>query len=184
MRAVETALPGVRLIEPVVHRDGRGLFVETFRADRMAELGIADTFVQDNQSRSTRGALRGMHWQWRRPQAKLLRVLAGEIFDVVIDVRRGSPTFGRWIGEALHSDEFRWIYVPAGFAHGFQVLSDLADVEYKCSDVYDPGGEAGLAWNDAAVGIRWPLAEPLLSARDRRHPPLDPSRTDLPVYRG
>ena len=123
-----------------------------------------------------------MHWQWRRPQAKLLRVLAGAIFDVVVDVRRGSPTFARWLGTEMRADDFRWIYVPAGFAHGFVVLSDAADVEYKCSDVYDPGGEAGLPWNDPAVAIHWPVADPLLSARDRAHPPLDPDRHDLIAY--
>jgi dTDP-4-dehydrorhamnose 3,5-epimerase len=179
MRVTETDLPGVRLIQPNVYRDGRGLFVETYRADRLAAIGIADTFVQDNQSRSVQNTLRGMHWQWRRPQAKLLRVLSGAIFDVAVDVRRGSPTFGRWTGVEMTSEQFRWVYVPAGFAHGFLVLSETADVEYKCSDVYDPGGEAGLPWDDPAVGIRWPAAEPLLSHRDRRHPPLDPSRSDL-----
>jgi len=182
MRVIDTDLPGVRLLEPLVHHDPRGLFLETFRVDQMAELGIGETFVQDNHSRSSKGTLRGMHWQWRRPQAKLLRVLAGEIFDVVVDVRRGSPTFGRWIGTTLRAEDFRWIYVPIGFAHGFLVVTDSADVEYKCSAVYDPGGEAGLPWNDAAVGIAWPVAEPLLSPRDTRHPPLDASRADLLPY--
>jgi dTDP-4-dehydrorhamnose 3,5-epimerase len=180
MRVIETDLPGIRLIEPEVYRDGRGFFVETYRHDRLAAIGIRDTFVQDNQSRSVRNTLRGMHWQWRRPQAKLLRVLSGVIFDVAVDVRRGSPTFGRWSGVEMTSEQFRWIYVPGGFAHGFLVLSETADIEYKCSDVYDPGGEAGLPWDDPAVGIRWPPAEPLLSPRDHRHPPLDPARSDLP----
>ncbi len=182
MRRIETALPGVCLIELDVHRDSRGFFVEQFRAERMAALGVRDTFVQDNHSRSVRGTLRGMHWQWRRPQAKLLRVLSGAIFDVVVDVRRGSSTFARWLGTDMHGDDFRWIYVPHGFAHGFLVLSDAAEVEYKCSDVYDPGGEAGLPWDDPLVAIRWPTDDPLLSARDRSHPVLDPRREDLIAY--
>ncbi len=160
MRVVDTALPGVVIIEPAVARDERGLFLETWRADVFAAAGIADVFVQDNYSRSTRGTLRGLHWQWRKPQAKLVRVVAGSIFDVVVDVRRGSPTFGRWVGLELSAETFRQVYVPIGFAHGFCVTSEVADVEDKCSDVYDPGGEAGLIWNDPGLGIDWPVKEP------------------------
>jgi dTDP-4-dehydrorhamnose 3,5-epimerase len=179
MRVSGTELPEVRILEPVVNRDGRGFFLESFRADQLAACGIAEPFVQDNHSRSVAGTLRGLHWQWRRPQAKLLRVIAGAIFDVVVDIRRGSPRFGRWVGINLSADDFRQIYVPVGFAHGFCVLSDTADVEYKCSDYYDPGGEAGIPWNDPAIGIGWPIETPILSRRDAHHPPFSPDRGDL-----
>ena len=159
-------------------------FSRRWRADVFAAAGIADVFVQDNYSRSTRGTLRGLHWQWRKPQAKLVRVVAGSIFDVVVDVRRGSPTFGRWVGLVLSAETFRQVYIPTGFAHGFCVTSEVADVEYKCSDVYDPGGEAGLIWNDPRVGITWPVSEPLLSPKDARNPVLEPSRADLPTFEG
>jgi dTDP-4-dehydrorhamnose 3,5-epimerase len=164
-----------------VARDERGLFLETWRADTFAAAGVADVFVQDNYSRSTRGTLRGLHWQWRKPQAKLVRVVAGSIFDVVVDVRRGSPTFGRWVGLELSAETFRQLYIPIGFAHGFCVTSEVADVEYKCSDVYDPGGEAGLIWNDPGLAIDWPVKDPLLSPKDSRNPALTLSRADLPV---
>ncbi len=179
MRVIDTALPGVLVIEPTVVRDERGLFLETWRADVFAAAGIADTFVQDNYSRSTRGTLRGLHWQWRKPQAKLVRVVAGSIFDVVVDVRRGSPTFGRWLGLELSAETFRQIYIPVGFAHGFCVTSEVADVEYKCSDMYDPAGEAGLIWNDPGLGITWPVSQPVLSLKDSQHLRLDLSRADL-----
>jgi dTDP-4-dehydrorhamnose 3,5-epimerase len=179
MRLIETALPEIRLLEPIVHRDGRGFFLESFRADQLAACGIAETFVQDNHSRSVAGTLRGLHWQWRRPQAKLIRVIAGAIFDVVVDIRRSSPNLGRWIGVHLSADDFRQLYVPAGFAHGFCVLSETADVEYKCSDYYDPAGDAGLPWNDPALGIEWPISAPILSRRDTQHPLFGANRTDL-----
>jgi dTDP-4-dehydrorhamnose 3,5-epimerase len=179
VRVIETTLAGVRLLEPTVFRDDRGLFLETFRADRFAAAGIPDNFVQDNHSRSLRGTLRGLHWQWRKPQAKLVRVVNGSIFDVVVDVRRGSPTFGRWLGFEMSADRFTQLYVPVGFAHGFCVTSEVADVEYKCSDVYDPQGEAGLIWNDPAVGVDWPIETPLLSPKDAAHGRLTPDRSDL-----
>jgi dTDP-4-dehydrorhamnose 3,5-epimerase len=179
VKALETSLPGVVIVAPAMHRDQRGLFVETWRADRFADLGIGTTFVQDNLSRSTRGTLRGLHWQWRRPQAKLVRVVSGAIFDVAVDVRRNSATFGQWTGAELTGDNCLMMYVPVGFAHGFCVVSPEATVEYKCSDFYDPGGESGLPWNDAAAGIVWPTDEPLLSPRDSGHPPLTPDRHDL-----
>ena len=179
MRVTETSLPGVLVLEPVVFRDPRGFFLETYREDRLAEAGIAGKFVQANQSRSVRNTLRGLHWQWRRPQAKLVRVVTGEVYDVVVDVRRGSPSFGRWCGVTLSESNFRQLYVPVGFAHGFCVTSDVADIEYLCSDYYDPGGEAGLLWNDPVVGIDWPVDWPLLSAKDAANPPLDPVRSDL-----
>lgn len=179
MRVIETALPEIRMLEPAVYRDGRGFFLESFRADQLASCGITEPFVQDNHSRSVGGTLRGLHWQWRRPQAKLIRVIAGAIFDVVVDIRRGSPRFGRWVGVNLSADDFRQLYVPVGFAHGFCVLSETADVEYKCSDYYDPAGEAGVPWNDPAIGIDWPIQAPILSRRDENHPPFSPDRADL-----
>ena len=179
MRVIETTLAGVRLLEPTVFRDDRGFFLETWHADRFAAAGIPDLFVQDNYSRSARGTLRGLHWQWRKPQAKLVRVVSGSIFDVVVDVRRASPSFGRWLGFEMSADRFTQLYVPVGFAHGFCVTSEVADVEYRCSDVYDPQGEAGLIWNDPGVGVDWPIRSPLLSAKDAAYPPLSPDRSDL-----
>jgi dTDP-4-dehydrorhamnose 3,5-epimerase len=180
MRVSDTPLPGVLVLEPQVFRDDRGFFLETYRLDRLQALGITHGFVQANQSRSVRATLRGLHWQWRRPQAKLVRVVTGAIFDAVVDVRRSSPTFGQWCGVELTADNFRQLYVPVGFAHGFCVTSDHADVEYLCSDFYDPDGEAGLLWNDPGVGIEWPIHWPLLSRKDLANPELNLSRTDLP----
>jgi len=177
-----TDLDGVLVLEPQVHRDDRGFFAETYHAERYAAAGVGATFVQDNHSRSLQNTLRGMHAQLERPQAKLLRVLRGRIFDVVVDVRRGSPTFKRWISVELSEDNFRQIFVPIGFAHGFCVLSEVAEVEYKCSDVYQAGDELGLAWNDPEIGIRWPVAEPLLSPKDRDGQPLARLLDRLPAY--
>lgn len=182
MKVFPTELEGVLVIEPQVHRDDRGFFAETYHAARYAAAGVDATFVQDNHSRSVQGTLRGMHAQLERPQAKLLRVLRGAIYDVVVDVRRGSPTFKRWIGVELSDENFRQIYVPIGFAHGFCVLSDVAEVEYKCSDVYQAGDELGLAWDDPEIGVRWPVAEPLLSAKDRQGTRLAGLLDRLPVY--
>lgn len=179
MRVVAEPLPGVLVLEQDVFRDARGFFLETYRQDRLAALGISLPFVQANQSRSGRNTLRGLHWQWRRPQAKLVRVVAGTIFDAVVDVRRSSPTFGQWCGVELKADDFHQLYVPIGFAHGFCVRSEHADVEYLCSDIYDPGGEAGLLWNDPGVKIDWPTGWPLLSEKDARNPVLDVGRSDL-----
>jgi dTDP-4-dehydrorhamnose 3,5-epimerase len=172
MRILETPLPGVLVIEPRVHADPRGFFLETYRADRYREAGILEPFVQDNHSRSVRGTLRGLHWQWRRPQGKLVRVVEGTIFDVAVDIRPDSPSFGRWTGVELSAATFRQMYIPPGFAHGFCVTTDVAEVEYKCTDYYDPGGEAGLIWSDPDVAIAWPVTEPRLSDRDGRHPKL------------
>jgi dTDP-4-dehydrorhamnose 3,5-epimerase len=182
VRVVPTAIPGVLVIEPHVHKDGRGFFVETFHADRYGAHGIHGPFVQDNHSRSTAGTLRGLHLQIRRPQGKLVRVIEGEIYDVAADVRRGSPTFGRWVAVTLTADNFKQCYVPPGFAHGFCVVSPVAQVEYKCTDVYDPGDELGIAWNDPALGIPWPVREPLLSPRDTRHPTLAELTDRLPTW--
>ena len=174
MKVVPTStLPEVLVIEPTVYSDPRGFFVESYHAPRYREAGIDVTFVQDNQSRSVRGTLRGLHWQVApHPQAKLVRVVDGEILDVAVDVREGSPTFGRWAAVTLSSENFRQLFVPVGFAHGFLVLSERADIEYKCSDVYDPASERGLMWNDPALGIAWPQRTALLSPRDAALPPL------------
>ncbi len=182
MRVVETTLPGVVLIEPVVFSDARGFFLETFHAEKYAALGIRGPFVQDNHSRSSRGTLRGLHLQRRRPQAKLVRAIQGEILDVAVDVRRGSPFFGKWVGMVLSAVSFRQCYVPAGFAHGFLVLSAFAEVEYKCTDFYDPSDELGVAWNDPALAIDWGTDQPLLSDRDGRHLPLSALLDRLPVF--
>ena len=182
MKVVPTDLPGVLVIEPQVHRDSRGFFAETYHAARYAAAGIDAAFVQDNHSRSVRHTLRGLHAQLARPQAKLLRVLRGAIFDVVVDVRRGSPTFKRWISVELSEENFRQIYVPIGFAHGFCVLSDVAEVQYKCSDVYQAGDELGLAWNDPEIGVDWPVADPILSDKDRHGQPLAKLLDRLPKY--
>jgi dTDP-4-dehydrorhamnose 3,5-epimerase len=180
VRITPTTLPGVQVIEPDVYRDERGFFLEVYRAARFEAAGLPSAFVQDNHSRSVRGTIRGLHWQWRRPQAKLVRVIAGEIFDVAVDIRRGSPTFGRWVGVRLSGESLRQTFIPEGFAHGFCVLSDVADVEYKCTAEYDPGGESGFRWDDPAVGIEWPAHVGLLSAKDAGLPDLRTARPDLP----
>jgi dTDP-4-dehydrorhamnose 3,5-epimerase len=162
-----TALPDVLVVEPKVFGDPRGFFLESWNAKAFAEAGIAVTFVQDNHSRSPRGVLRGLHYQIRQPQGKLVRVVAGEVFDVAVDLRRASPTFGRWVGERLSADNKRMVWIPPGFAHGFLVLSESADFLYKTTDYYAPEHERVLAWNDPELGIKWPLAgTPTLSARD------------------
>lgn len=180
MRVESTAIPDVLVIEPDVHRDGRGYFVETYHAERYRRHGVAKPFVQDNHSRSVRGTLRGLHLQVARPQAKLIRVIEGEVFDVAVDVRRGSPTFGRWVAVTLSAENFKQCYVPEGFAHGFYVTSPVAQVEYKCTALYDPASELGIAWNDPSLEIDWPAGERVVSARDREHPPLSAVIDRLP----
>jgi len=182
VRVAATDLPGVVVVEPEVHADGRGFFLETYHAERYRAHGIAGPFVQDNHSRSTEGTLRGLHLQVSRPQGKLVRVIEGEIYDVAVDVRRGSPTFGRFVAVTLSAANFKQCYVPQGFAHGFCVVSAAAQVEYKCTDLYDPASEIGIAWNDPAIGIPWPVHDPLLSTRDARHPTLAQAGERLPVY--
>jgi dTDP-4-dehydrorhamnose 3,5-epimerase len=173
MKVTPTALPEVLLIEPVVHQDARGFFLETYHAPRYREAGIDATFVQTNHSRSVKDTLRGLHWQQgAHPQAKLIRVVVGEVFDVAVDVRPDSSSFGRWVGVAVSAGNFRQLYIPAGFAHGFCVLSDAAEVEYQCSEVYDPASERGLLWNDPDLAIDWPVSNPVISDRDRHHPTL------------
>ena len=182
VRFVPTSLPGVVLVEPDVHQDTRGFFLETYHAEKYRAGGIEGPFVQDNHSRSVRGTVRGLHLQLRRPQGKLIRVIEGEIYDVAVDARRHSPTFGAWVGVTLSATNFRQCYVPPGFAHGFCVVSEDAQVEYKCTDLYDPASEIGVAWNDPAIGIAWPVSEPLLSDRDRKHPPLMAHLANLPLW--
>jgi dTDP-4-dehydrorhamnose 3,5-epimerase len=180
VRVVPTAIPEILILEPDVHSDGRGFFLETYHSDRYREHGIPGPFVQDNHSRSLAGTLRGLHLQLRRPQGKLIRVIEGEILDVAVDVRRGSPTFGRWVSVALTAENFKQVYIPPGFAHGFCVVSPIAQVEYKCTDVYDPSSELGVAWNDPALAIAWPVTQPLLSNRDSHHPTLAEVTDRLP----
>jgi dTDP-4-dehydrorhamnose 3,5-epimerase len=182
VRVVATAIPDVLIIEPDVHADGRGFFLETYHAARYREHGVNGPFLQDNHSRSVGGTLRGLHFQLQHPQGKLIRAIEGEIFDVAVDVRRGSPTFGRWVAVTLSAANFRQVYVPPGFAHGFAVVSEIAQVEYKCTDVYDPASEMGIAWDDATLAIKWPVKDPVLSARDGRHPRLADVMDKLPVY--
>jgi dTDP-4-dehydrorhamnose 3,5-epimerase len=161
-----TKLPGVLIVQPVIHPDSRGYFLETYHAKRYAEHGIPAVFVQDNHTRSIKGVLRGLHLQLKNPQGKLVRATEGSIFDVAVDVRVGSPTFGQWIGIELSSKNCKQIFVPPGFAHGFCVLSDHADVSYKCTEYYRPGDEISVAWNDSSIGIEWPIADPVLSKKD------------------
>jgi dTDP-4-dehydrorhamnose 3,5-epimerase len=179
---IPTELPGVVVVEPEVHRDGRGFFVESYHAAKYAEAGIPARFVQDNHSRSVRGTLRGLHAQRRRPQGKLIRVVYGEIFDVVVDVRVGSPTFGRWVGFTLTAANFQQCWVPPNFAHGFCVLSDWAELEYKCTEFYDPSDEIRLLWNDPDLAITWPVRDPHLSEKDRAASSLAALRPVLPTY--
>lgn len=170
MRFLPTRIPDVLCIEPTVFGDDRGFFMETWQSAKFAAAGIVATFVQDNHSRSRSGTLRGLHYQLNHPQGKLVQCVAGGVFDVAVDLRRGSSTFGQWVGQELTAENRRELWVPAGFAHGFLVLSESADVAYKCSDYYDPASEKTLAWNDPEVGIRWPLppgVEILLSAKDQ-----------------
>jgi dTDP-4-dehydrorhamnose 3,5-epimerase len=181
----ETTLPGVVLIEPRVFRDDRGFFLETYHAERYAAGGVGETFVQDNHSRSVEGTLRGLHAQLARPQGKLIRVIEGGIFDVAVDIRRGSPTYGRWFGAVLSSANFHQLYIPPGYAHGFYVLEGPCQVEYKCTDFYDPAGEISIQWNDAGIGIEWPIPSgttPILSARDAAAQALSELADRLPLF--
>jgi dTDP-4-dehydrorhamnose 3,5-epimerase len=172
MRFIETSIPGVILIEPDVHRDARGFFLETFHARKYSAGGISDPFVQDNQSSSVYRTLRGLHMQVQRPQGKLVRVIQGAIWDVAVDLREESASFGTWVGETLSADDFRQIYIPPGCAHGFCVLSEVAQVEYKCTEFYYPEDELGIAYNDPDLAISWPVLDPLLSERDKQHETL------------
>jgi dTDP-4-dehydrorhamnose 3,5-epimerase len=180
MKFLATKLPGVIVVEPDVFRDARGFFLETYHAGKYAAAGIPGPFVQDNHSHSVQGTLRGLHAQVGRPQGKLVRAVFGKMFDVAVDIRRGSPSFGLWVGVELSGENFKQLYIPPGFAHGFCVLSERVDVEYKCSDLYEPGGEIGVAWNDPQIGVEWPITEPTLSDKDARAPRLSELLERLP----
>jgi dTDP-4-dehydrorhamnose 3,5-epimerase len=176
MRFIPTEIPEVILIEPEVLGDGRGFFMETYHATRFAQAGIQADFVQDNHSGSRQGTLRGLHYQIRQPQAKLVRVISGEVFDVALDIRRASPSFGKWVGMNLSAENKRMIWIPAGFAHGVYILSEWAELVYKVSDLYAPEWERTLLWNDPGLGIPWPLINkqmPILSKRDAEGQPLN-----------
>ncbi|MBC7235379.1 MAG: dTDP-4-dehydrorhamnose 3,5-epimerase [Chloroflexi bacterium] len=170
MRVIPTSLPDVLIVEPDVYGDERGFFMESYSRRKYAALGIDVEFVQDNHSRSSRGVLRGLHYQARPGQAKLVRVVSGEVYDVAVDIRHGSPTFGKWVGVVLSAENKRQLYIPVGFAHGFCVLSEMADFLYKVSSYYDPTEERGIVWDDPDLAIDWPVEEPILSPRDRAHP--------------
>jgi len=182
MKVTATENPEVLLIEPDVFRDPRGSFMETYHARKFRLQGLPEVFVQDNHSRSTRGVLRGLHYQLEHPQGKLVRVVSGEVIDVAVDIRRGSPFFGKWVGAVLSEDNLKQMYIPPGFAHGFCVLSERADVLYKCTDFYTPGDEYGIAWDDPDIGIKWPTLDYVLSDKDRRYPRLEDSGDRLPLY--
>jgi dTDP-4-dehydrorhamnose 3,5-epimerase len=185
MNIIKTSLPGVLIIEPKVFGDDRGFFQETYHEKRYQEIGIPERFVQDNHSYSGRGVLRGLHYQLKHPQGKLVRVTSGEVFDVTVDIRVGSPTFGQWHGVTLTAKNHRQFYVPPGFAHGFVVLSETADFLYKCTDYYHPQDEGAVIWNDPAIGIEWPLTEVSLSQKDSTALCLaDISAEQLPKYQG
>jgi dTDP-4-dehydrorhamnose 3,5-epimerase len=183
MKVLEISLPDVLLIEPDVFTDDRGSFMETFHQRKYAEGGIDRIFVQDNLSHSKRGTIRGLHYQLRHPQGKLVYVITGEIFDVAVDIRFGSPYFGKWVGSLLSSENKRQIFIPEGFAHGFCVMSKTADVLYKCSDLYAPDDDRGLFWADPTIGIDWPIKTPILSKKDSQNPRLAHiPKEDLPIY--
>lgn len=185
MLRIETAIPGVFELRPRIFRDARGLFLETYHRARFAELGINDTFVQDNHSCSSKGTLRGLHYQLRRPQAKLCRVAEGEALDVAVDIRLGSPHFGRSVLVLLSANEHNQIYIPCGFAHGFVARTDRVQFLYKCSDFYDSSDEYGVAWNDPHLNIPWDIADPIVSEKDTSFPRLaDIPRNLLPLYTG
>jgi dTDP-4-dehydrorhamnose 3,5-epimerase len=181
MNVLTTSLPGVLVIEPKIHRDERGFFIETYHEERYLASGITTRFIQDNQSASVQNTLRGLHAQIRRPQAKLVRCIEGEIFDVAVDARKGSPTFGKWYGVFLNSQTARQMYIPEGFVHGFTVVSPAAQVEYKCSDVYVADDQLTVLWNDPAIGIVWPVQNPILSPKDRDAKPLNELLDLLPL---
>ena len=183
MKVIETTLPGVLVFEPKLHGDSRGFFLETYREDILREAGISECFVQDNHSRSSRGVLRGLHYQLVQPQGKLVRVARGAVFDVAVDLRKNSATFGHWYGVTLDEESMRMMYIPPGFAHGFLVLSEIADFIYKCTDYYHSQSEQGILWNDPAIGIKWPSVEVYLSEKDTNNPALhEQAELLLPQY--
>lgn len=185
MKIKETSLPGVFLIETDVYKDSRGFFMETWNEKRYKELGLDVNFIQDNLSYSSRGVLRGLHYQHPNPQGKLVYVVQGEIFDVAVDIRVGSPNFGKWVGIILSSENKKQLYIPEGFAHGFCVLSETALFAYKCTDFYNPQTEGGIIWNDSDINIEWPIISPELSQKDKSYGLLrEISKEKLPTYGG
>jgi dTDP-4-dehydrorhamnose 3,5-epimerase len=183
MQKVDMSLPGVFELRPKIFGDARGFFVETYHRTKFADLGITDTFVQDNHSCSVKGTLRGLHYQLQHPQAKLCRVVEGEAFDVVVDIRVGSPQFGKWTSVILSATTQNQLYVPAGFAHGFLALTNSVQFLYKCSDFYDPGDERGILWNDSDLNINWGITGPMISEKDAKNPRLAEVRPHyLPGY--
>ncbi len=185
MNIIETKLPGVLIIEPKVFNDERGFFLETFNKQRYIDAGILKNgleFVQDNHSRSSKGVLRGLHYQLNKPQGKLVTAGTGAVFDVAVDVNPDSPTYKQWVGVELNEDNHRQLWIPPGYAHGFCVLSEVADFQYKCTDEYDPASEAGIAWNDPEINIQWPIDKPTLSTKDAALPSLaEAARDTLPT---
>ncbi|MCR9258112.1 MAG: dTDP-4-dehydrorhamnose 3,5-epimerase [Pseudomonadaceae bacterium] len=173
MKAIQTELPGVLIIEPDVFGDERGFFLETYQQSRYQDIGIEFDFVQDNHSRSQRGVLRGLHAQKNNPQGKLVRVSQGAVFDVAADINPASDTFGKWVGVELNDNNMRQLWIPPGYAHGFQVLSETADFEYKCTAYYDPQDEIGVRWDDPTLNVQWPLKQPTVSAKDKQLPTLE-----------
>jgi dTDP-4-dehydrorhamnose 3,5-epimerase len=171
LQIIETSLPGVLIVKPKVFEDGRGFFMETYRANTMTAAGVA-VFIQDNHSRSSRNVLRGLHYQLHHPQAKLCRVAQGEVLDIAVDIRAGSPAFGKWVGVVLSGENHLELYIPPGFAHGYVVRSESADFLYKCSDYYDAADDRGVLWNDPEIGIDWQTESPILSQKDQRYSPL------------
>lgn len=176
----KTEIEGVFIIEPKVFGDDRGYFMETYKESDFLDAGLNYKFVQDNQSKSRKGVLRGLHYQKHYPQAKLVRVISGEVFDVAVDLRKGSPTYGKWVGVILTAENKKMFMIPRGFAHGFVVLSETAEFVYKCDELYHPEDEGGIMWNDPEVGIKWPYEdEPLLSEKDKKHPSLKESKVSF-----
>ena len=184
MKVIQTEIPEVLILEPVIYEDERGFFLESYNKKKLREVGIATEFVQDNHARSGKWVLRGLHFQLQHPQAKLVTVGRGEVFDVAVDIRQGSPTFGHSLGTVLSDENHRQVFIPEGFAHGYCVLSDSADFFYKCSDYYAPDDQYGIAWDDRDLGIDWPLETPVLSQKDRQYPRLrELGPQYLPTYK-
>jgi dTDP-4-dehydrorhamnose 3,5-epimerase len=183
LQKLSTSLPDVWELQPKAIRDARGFFLETYHLQKFTDLGIPDVFVQDNHSRSSKGTLRGLHYQLRHPQAKLCRVVEGEVLDIAVDIRLGSPTFGKWTSVLLTAERQNLVFIPAGFAHGFVALSECVQFLYKCSDFYDPGGEHGILWSDPGLAIAWGVENPLVSEKDSKYSTLaSMPREFLPRY--
>jgi dTDP-4-dehydrorhamnose 3,5-epimerase len=183
MKIIDTKLPGVLIIEPDIFGDSRGFFMETYHKERYGAAGMDAEFVQDNTSFSTNGTLRGLHFQYPHSQAKLVQVFMGEVFDVAVDIRKGSPTFGQWFGTTLSSDNKQQLFIPEGFAHGFCVLSETALFTYKCTEFYSPADERGILWSNPDIGIEWPINRPLLSVKDEKYPYFNDLKPEyLPLF--